>query len=83
MRSTQQFSLSLPHGMAEATHVKVAACAYATEREVIRDGLRVLLARDRAVEDGLRKDEAPACDKHEARPAAAHANATRTAASKD
>ena len=55
MRSTQQFSITLPNEMAEAVRAKVAAGEYATESEVIRDGLRVLLARDRAIEDWLRK----------------------------
>jgi Arc/MetJ-type ribon-helix-helix transcriptional regulator len=36
--------------MAEAVKSKVAAGEYATESEVIRDGLRTLLARDRAAE---------------------------------
>ncbi len=62
MRSTQQFSITLPNEMAEAIRAKVAAGEYATESEVIRDGLRVLLARDRAVEDWLRKDVAAAHD---------------------
>jgi len=62
MRSTQQFSITLPHEMAQAVRAKVAAGEYATESEVIRDGLRVLLARDRAVEDWLLKDVASAYD---------------------
>jgi antitoxin ParD1/3/4 len=71
MRSTQQFSITLPHEMAEAVRAKVAAGEYATESEVIRDGLRVLLARDRAVEDWLRKDVAAAYDKLKADPSRA------------
>lgn len=62
MRSTQQFSITLPNEMAEAVRAKVAAGEYATESEVIRDGLRALLARDRAVEDWLRGDVARAYD---------------------
>jgi len=62
MRSTQQFSITLPNEMAEAVRAKVAAGEYATESEVIRDGLRALLARDRAVEDWLRDDVAKAYD---------------------
>ena len=62
MRSTQQFSITLPHEMALAVREKVAAGEYATESEVIRDGLRALFARDRAVEDWLRKDVAAAYD---------------------
>ena len=71
MRSTQQFSITLPHEMAEAVRAKVASGEYATESEVIRDGLRVLLARDRAFEDWLRKDVAAAYDKLKAEPSRA------------
>jgi antitoxin ParD1/3/4 len=76
MRSTQQFSITLPHEMAEAVRAKVASGEYATESEVIRDGLRVLLARDRAVEDWLRKDVAAAYDKLKAEPSRAVAAST-------
>lgn len=71
MRTTQQFSITLPHEMAEAVRAKVAAGEYATESEVIRDGLRVLLARDRAIDDWLRKDVAAAFDALQADPARA------------
>jgi antitoxin ParD1/3/4 len=71
MRSTQQFSITLPNEMAEAVRAKVAAGEYATESEVIRDGLRVLLARDRAVEDWLRKGVASAYDALKADPSRA------------
>ena len=71
MRSTQQFSITLPHEMAEAVRSKVAAGEYATESEVIRDGLRALLARDRAVEDWLRSDVAAAYDALKAKPSRA------------
>ena len=73
MRSTQQFSITLPNEMAEAVRAKVAAGEYATESEVLRDGLRVLLARDRAVEDWLRKDVAAAYDALKAKPSRAAA----------
>ena len=68
MRSTQQFSITLPNEMARAVRDKVAAGEYATESEVIRDGLRVLLARDRVVEDWLRSDVAAAYDAMQADP---------------
>ncbi|CAN5586328.1 type II toxin-antitoxin system ParD family antitoxin [soil metagenome] len=71
MRSTQQFSITLPHEMAEAVRAKVAAGEYATESEVIRDGLRALLARDRAVEKWLCKDVTAAYDALKADPARA------------
>lgn len=60
MRSIQQFSITLPNEMAEAVRARVAAGEYATESEVIRDGLRALLARDRAVEAWLREQVVPA-----------------------
>lgn len=62
MRTTQQFSITLPLEMAEAVKAKVAAGEYASESEVIRDGLRVLLARDRMMETWLREQVAPAFD---------------------
>ena len=62
MRSTQQLSITLPNEMADLIRAKVATGEYATESEVIRDGLRTLLARDRAVEDWLREKVAPAYD---------------------
>ena len=71
MRSTQQLSITLPHEMAELVRAKVARGEYATESEVIRDGLRTLLARDRAVEDWLRETVAPAYDALQADPSRA------------
>ncbi len=68
MRSTQQFSITLPNEMAEAVKAKVATGEYATESEVIRDGLRTLLARDRAVESWLRDQVGPAYDAIKADP---------------
>lgn len=71
MRTTQQFSITLPKEMADIVKSKVAAGEYASESEVIRDGLRVLLARDRAVEDWLRQEVGPAYDALKADPARA------------
>jgi antitoxin ParD1/3/4 len=62
VRSTQQFSITLPNEMAEAVRAKVASGEYATESEVIRDGLRTLLGRDHAVEAWLRTEVAAAYD---------------------
>ena len=62
MRSTQQFSITLPNDMAETVRAKVASGQYATESEVIRDGLRTLVARDQAVDAWLRKEVAAAHD---------------------
>jgi antitoxin ParD1/3/4 len=53
MRTTQQPSITLPNDMADVVKEKVRSGEYANESEVIRDGLRALLARDRAVENWL------------------------------
>ena len=68
MRTTQQFSITLPNEMADAVKSKVAAGEYATESEVIRDGLRALMARDRAMEKWLREGVGPAYDALKADP---------------
>ena len=62
MRSTQQLSITLPNDMARLIREKVDSGLYATESEVIRDGLRTLLARDRALDNWLRDQVAPAFD---------------------
>ena len=71
MRTTQQFSITLPNEMADAVKSKVAAGEYASESEVIRDGLRVLMARDRAVENWLHDQVGPAYDALKADPSRA------------
>ncbi|MFL6535594.1 MAG: type II toxin-antitoxin system ParD family antitoxin [Pseudomonas sp.] len=71
MRSTQQFSIALPNQMADIVKAKVAAGEYATESEVIRDGLRALLARDRALENWLVDQVAPTYDTLKADPSRA------------
>ncbi|KTB63335.1 CopG family transcriptional regulator [Pseudomonas fluorescens] len=68
MRSTQQMSITLPIEMAALVKAKVAAGEYATESEVIRDGLRALLARDRAMDEWLRDQVIPAAVELEADP---------------
>ena len=62
MRTTQQFSITLPNEMAEWVRSKVAAGEYATESEVIREGLRTLAARDKAVGAWLRNQVVPAAE---------------------
>ena len=63
MRTTQSLSITLPHEMAQMVKAKVAAGEYATESEVIRDGLRALQARDAAVERWLNDEVAPVYDR--------------------
>lgn len=59
MRTTRSLSITLPHEMAQMVKAKVASGEYATESEVIRDGLRTLAARDAAVEKWLRDEVVP------------------------
>lgn len=71
MRSTQQFSITLPNEMADVVKAKVAGGEYATESEVIREGLRSLMARDRAIERWLHTEVAAAYDELKADPSRA------------
>jgi putative addiction module CopG family antidote len=67
-RNTQPISITLPHDMAAMVRAKVASGEYATESEVIRDGLRALQARDAAVENWLRGEVAKSYDEYAANP---------------
>lgn len=60
MRSTQEMSTTLTNDMAEMVRAKVAAREYASESEVIRDGLRSLAVRDKVVEKWLHEAVVPA-----------------------
>ena len=68
MRNTHPISITLPHDMAAMVKAKVASGEYATESEVIRDGLRALQARDAAVEKWLRDEVAKSYDEYAADP---------------
>ena len=68
MRNTQAISVTLPHDMAALVKAKVASGEYATESEVIRDGLRTLIARDAALENWLRGEVAKSYDEYAADP---------------
>ncbi len=71
MRTTQQLSITLPNDMADVVRTKVRSGEYASESEVIRDGLRALMARDRAVETWLHNQVGPAYDALKADPSRA------------
>jgi putative addiction module CopG family antidote len=68
MRSTQQFSITLTHEMAELVRAKVESGEYASESEVIRGGLRALQLHERALDHWLREQVAPAYDAMKANP---------------
>jgi putative addiction module CopG family antidote len=71
MRSTKQLSITLSHEMAKMIRRKVSSGEYATESEVIRDGLRALQARDRAMDHWLRNEVGPSYDAVKADPSRA------------
>ncbi len=62
MRTTKQLSITLPTAMADALKERVSSGAYASESEVVRDGLRALLAREEAIESWLRTEAVAAYD---------------------
>lgn len=71
MRTTQQMSITLPNDMADVVKAKVRTGEYASESEVIRDGLRAMMARDRAMESWLLNHVGPAYDALKADPSRA------------
>jgi putative addiction module CopG family antidote len=68
MRTTQALSITLPLEMAQMVKDKVASGEYASESEVIRDGLRALAAQDAAIEKWLREEVVPTIRRLEADP---------------
>jgi putative addiction module CopG family antidote len=71
MRTTKQLSITLPTNMAEALKERVASGAYASESEVVREGLRALFAREEAIETWLRTEVIAAYDELRADPSRA------------
>jgi len=63
MRNTQSLSITLHHDMAQMVKDKVASGTYASESEVIRDGLRALQARDAVIDRWLREEVVPVFDR--------------------
>jgi len=70
VRTTRQLSITLPNEMADELRQRVSSGAYASESEIIRDGLRTLFARDQAVESWLRAEVVTAYDELVADPSA-------------
>ena len=68
MRNTRPLTVTLPHELAAMVKAKVASGEYASESEVIRDGLRTLQARDAALENWLRGEVAKSYDEFAADP---------------
>ncbi|ESQ86727.1 ribbon-helix-helix domain-containing protein [Asticcacaulis benevestitus] len=68
MRTTQQFSITLPNEMAAAVVDKINSGAYASVSEVMRDGMRALIERDAAVDKWLREKVIPGHEEYLADP---------------
>ena len=68
MRSTRQLSITLPTAMADMVKERVASGAYASESEVVREGLRALQERDAEIERWLRSEVVPTLSAYEANP---------------
>ena len=61
-------NVNLGNQLEELVRAKVASGEYNSASEVVRDGLRALLARDRAVEQWLRTEVAASYDEYQANP---------------
>jgi putative addiction module CopG family antidote len=61
-------NITLPDEMADMVRNKVQNGEYATESEVIREGLRALMTRDHAIESWLHEQVVPAYDALKADP---------------
>jgi len=68
MRSTQQMSITLPLEMANRIKQRVSNGDYASESEVIREGLRALQERENAVEHWLRTEVVATYDSYKTDP---------------
>jgi antitoxin ParD1/3/4 len=71
MRTTQPLTITLTLEMAQMVKAKVSSGEYATESEVIRDGLRTLAARDAALEKWLSEEVVPTYNRYKANPKSA------------
>lgn len=68
MPTTQQLNITLPIDIAQQVEELVAHGGYASESEVICEGLRALQERDAAIEQWLRDDVAPSYHAHKTAP---------------
>lgn len=75
MRTTKQLSITLPTDMAKTLKERVSSGAYASESEVVRDGLRALFAREKAVEAWLHTEVVASYDELRANPSGAISSA--------
>jgi putative addiction module CopG family antidote len=68
MPSTRSLRVTLPEDMAEMVKSKVESGEYASESEVVGEGLRALLDRDDALTRWLKEEVVAAYDEYRADP---------------
>jgi antitoxin ParD1/3/4 len=71
MSKSASLTITLPSDMADLVRAKVASGAFASEVDVVEEGLRTLAERDLETERWLRDDVAPVYDAYKADPAVA------------
>ncbi|MBP2548689.1 Arc/MetJ-type ribon-helix-helix transcriptional regulator [Neorhizobium galegae] len=71
MQHSRSFQITLPADLADLLHEKVASGEYASESEVIRQGLLTLAMEDSAVQRWLQDEVAPTYDRYSRDPASA------------
>lgn len=71
MATTRDLNVSLPGELVELVQAKVAAGEYASESDVIGEGLRALEAREDETDDWIRGRIAPRYDRMTSDPGAA------------
>ncbi len=69
MRSSKPLTISLPPEMAQAVKARVESGTYASESEVVREGLRALVAQEQAIERWLAQEGVARFDAYVAAPA--------------
>ncbi|THV21405.1 ribbon-helix-helix domain-containing protein [Peteryoungia ipomoeae] len=70
MSKTASLTITLPADMAELVRAKVASGEFATEIEVVSEGLKALALKESTLERWLREDVAQAYDEFKAHPGA-------------
>ncbi|MBT9369453.1 type II toxin-antitoxin system ParD family antitoxin [Rhizobium sp. CSW-27] len=69
MLARRSLHITLPEDLAEMVRSKVESGEYASESDVINEGLRSLAVRDASLDDWLRDQVGPAYDRYKADPA--------------
>ncbi|WP_117190591.1 ribbon-helix-helix domain-containing protein [Rhizobium terrae] len=71
MRPNRSITISLSEDMAELVEKKIASGEFATESEVVEEGLRYLADHDAEIEEWLRKEVVPTLRAYDADPSSA------------